>query len=363
MAKDSIGIGIVGTGFARRTQLPAFAACEGARLAAVASGRRENAEAAAREFRIAHVAGDWRGVVERDDVDLVSVVTPPSTHAEITLAALAAGKAVLCEKPMAMSAAETDGMRAAARASGLLAHVDHELRFLPARRRMRELIAAGEVGEVRHAKFTYRGDSRAGAGWAWNWWSDAGAGGGILGAIGSHAVDTLHWLLGARVTHVSASLSTHVPQRPDSSGAPRAVTSDDEALMLLHFAGGAVARGATGLASLSMVEAGAPGHAVEVFGERGALRAEGHGGLWHARLGEGRWRELEAGAAPLADGMGDNEWSRGFTAFARELVAALREGRNAVEGAATFDDGHQIQLVLDAARAAHDGGCRTAVSG
>src|SRR3712207_9524272 len=86
-----IGIGIIGTGFARTTQLPAWAACEGARVTAVASGRRENAEAAAREFDIPFVADDWRGVVGREDVDLVSIVTPPVTHAEMVAGALAAG--------------------------------------------------------------------------------------------------------------------------------------------------------------------------------------------------------------------------------------------------------------------------------
>jgi len=362
LTKDYVGIGIIGTGFARTTQLPAFAAAEGARLVAVASGRRENAERVAREFGVAHVADDWRGVVARDDVDLVSVVTPPATHAEMATAALAAGKAVLCEKPLAMNADETDRMRQAARASGLLAHVDHELRFLPSRRRMRELIRGGEIGEVRHAKFSFRADSRADAGRAWDWWSDAGAGGGVLGAIGSHAVDTLHWLVGARVSQVSAELTTHVAARPDAGGAARPVTTDDEALLLLHFAAGGGAGRATGLVSLSMVEAGGYGHAVEVFGTEGALKVEGGGELWRARVGEGSWRRVETESAPLAAGMRDNEWSRGFTVFARELVAALREGRHAVEGAATFDDGHHIQLVLDAARNAHESGCRTVVS-
>ena len=193
-----IGIGIIGAGFARTTQIPAFRACEGARVVAIASGRRANAERVAREFGIPHVAGDWREVVAREDVRLVSIVTPPSTHAEMTLAALAAGKAVLCEKPMAMNAEETDRMRRAARAAGLLAHIDHELRFLPARRRMRELIRAGEIGRVRHIKFLFRSDMRAPASRAWDWWSDSEAGGGVLGAIGSHAVDTLLWLTGAR---------------------------------------------------------------------------------------------------------------------------------------------------------------------
>ncbi|HWS55428.1 MAG TPA: Gfo/Idh/MocA family oxidoreductase, partial [Pyrinomonadaceae bacterium] len=199
--------------------------------------------------------------------------------------------------------------------------------------------------------------SRADGSRPWSWWSDAGAGGGVLGAIGSHAVDTLHWLVGARVAYVSAALTTHIAERADAEGRPRPVTTDDEALLLLNFESRA-----TGSVSLSVVEAGSPEHRVEVFGAGGALRVEGEGRLWHARVGERRWREAETESAPLAGGMRDSEWSRGFTVFARELVAALREGRTAVEGAATFDDGHQIQLVLDAARAAHEGGCRTVVS-
>ncbi|HEU4595892.1 MAG TPA: Gfo/Idh/MocA family oxidoreductase [Pyrinomonadaceae bacterium] len=360
--KSTVGIGIIGTGFARTTQIPGFRACAGARVVAIASGHRENAERVAREFEIPVAAGDWREVVAREDVDLVSIVTPPVTHAEMTLAALAAGKAVLCEKPLAMDAAETEAMRARARESGLLALVDHELRFLPARRRMRELIAGGEIGEVHHAKFLYRADARADKQRAWNWWSDRAAGGGILGAIGSHAVDTLHWVLGAHVSHVTGLLATHFKERPDpQSEGVKAVTSDDEALMVLNFSGGGMTRGATGLVSLSVVEMGRSEHVLEVFGSEGGLRAAGADGLWHSRVGEGEWRKVETEEAPLAEGLRDSEWARGFTVFAREIVGALREGRSVVEGAATFDDGHRTQLVLDAARDSHASGCRVSI--
>lgn len=360
--QEPIGVGVIGTGFARTTQLPAWAACGGARVVAVASGRRENAEQAAREFDIPFVADDWRGVVEREDVDLVSVVTPPLTHAEMVAGALAAGKAVLCEKPMAMNAEESARMSALASHSGRLALIDHELRFLPARRRMREMIVGGELGRVRHVRGVFRADSRARAGGPWSWWSDEKMGGGVLGAIGSHVVDAMLWMTGARVSHVSASLATHVSERPDAeSGAARVVTTDDEANMLLNFADGKVTERATGVVALSMVEAGEPEHTIEVFGSEGALRVTREGVLWHARVGEGVWRESETERAPLAEGMRDNEWSRGFTVFSREIVAALAEGRTSVEGAATFEDGHKTQLVLDAARASHAAGCRVAV--
>src|SRR5919202_3027380 len=145
---------------------------------------------------------------------------------------------MLCEKPMAMSAAETDEMRRAARDSGALAHVDPELRVVPSRRKARELIAAGEVGRVRHAKVTFRGDSRAREGRAWDWWSDERSGGGVLGAIGSHAVDAIQWLTNSRASEVFCRLATHVAERGgEGAGAARRVTSDDEANMLLRLAG------------------------------------------------------------------------------------------------------------------------------
>jgi predicted dehydrogenase len=361
MKERSIGVGVIGAGFARTTQMPAFAACEGARVVAVASARRGRAEAAARAFGIPFVGSDWREVIERAEVNLVCVTTPPLFHREMTLAALAAGKAVLCEKPTAMSAAESAQMLAAAERAGVLALVDHELRFVPARRRAGELIAADATGPVRHAKILFRADSRSDAGRAWDWWSDAAAGGGTLGAIGSHAVDALRWLTSAEVSEVSCQLATHVSERPDpGTGVPRRVTTDDETNMLLRLAGGHAAEGATAAVSLSFVETGEPSHRVEIFGERGALLVAG-GELWRAEVGGHAWERVEVGRAPLATGMHDNEWSRGFTVFAREIVGALREGRVSIEGAATFADGHRTQLVLDAARRSHEGGRREAV--
>jgi predicted dehydrogenase len=363
VAKDSVGVGIIGTGFARTTQLPAWRVCHGARVVAVASGQRENAEAAAREFDIPFVAADWREVIARGDVDLVSIVTPPVTHAEMALAALDAGKAVLCEKPMAMNAEESGRMRSRARETGRLALIDHELRFLPARRLMREMILGGEIGRVRHAKFVFRADSRAAADRPWNWWSDERAGGGALGAIGSHAVDALHWMLGTHVSHVSASLVTHVRERRvPSSGETRRVTTDDEASLLLNFVDGGAAESATGVVTISMIEAGSPEHSVEVFGSDGALKIDGVGELRRARVGGGQWQRIETEHTPLAEGLRDNEWSRAFGVFAREIVAALAEGRTEIDGAATFDEGHRTQLVLDAAHAAHDSGCRVTVT-
>src|SRR5258708_17590311 len=153
MTSDKIiRIGIIGAGFARSTQIPGFKACAGARIVAIASARREHAEEVAREFGIDNVENDWRALVARDDIDLVSIVTPVVTHCEMTLAALDRGKAVLCEKPMAMNAAEALRMTERAQSKGVPALIDHEIRFLPGRLKMRELVSCGGVGTVQHAQ-------------------------------------------------------------------------------------------------------------------------------------------------------------------------------------------------------------------
>jgi predicted dehydrogenase len=355
--KDSIGIGIIGAGFARTTQIPAFRACAGARIVAIASAHIENAEKVAREFDITHVAKDWREVVEHADVDLVSIVTPPLTHAEMSLAALDAGRAVLCEKPMAMNADEADAMRRRAGEAGVLALIDHELRFVSGRRRMREMLRRGEIGRIRHTKMLFRADSRSNAERPWDWWSDVEAGGGALGAIGSHAVDAFRWLLGTEISQVFCQLATHVKERVEKrTNQSRPVTTDDEANLLLRFADGPLTQGATGTISLSVVEPGRSEHRLEIFGSEGALMIEDDGVLWHASAGAGQWQKIETDPGELAAGMRDSSWSRGFTIFSRAIVTALREGRTTIEEAATFEDGYRTQLVLDAARRSHKSG-------
>jgi len=359
--KDVVGIGIIGAGFARTTQIPGFKNCEGARGVVIASAHRGHAAEVAREFDISHVADDWRGVIERDDVDLVSIVTPVVTHYEMTMAALAAGKHVLCEKPMAMNADEARQMMERAHEKNLLALIDHELRFLPGRQKVAELVRRGDIGAPWHARCVFRSGQRADPNRPWNWWSDVKQGGGALGAIGSHIVDAFRWLLNTEVSEVFGQLSTHVPKRKDQSGTIREVTADDEANLLLKF-DGAPSSGATGNASLSMVQVGASAHLVEIFGSEGAVKVDGNGYVWSAKRGGTEWTGIEIDHGHLAPGMAEGGWSRGFTAFSKKIIDALREGRTTVDGAATFEDGYRTQVVLDAARRSNEKGCREAIA-
>ena len=358
MKKSPVGIGIIGTGFARTTQIPGFRDCMGAKVVAIASHRRERAEAVAKEFGIEHVAHDWQELVAHNDVDLVSVVTPPSTHMEITLAALEQRKAVLCEKPMAINAGEAARMAEKAKSAGVLALIDHELRFLNSRRVMRGMLQSGAIGSVRHCNYVFRSDYRAIADRAWDWWSDERMGGGALGAIGSHVVDSFRWMLCTEVSQVLGMLSTHITQRREkANGGLRAVTTDDEANLLFRFADGPHTEAATGAASISVVESGKYENRLEIYGTRGALMVEETGELWLSPIGSGTWRPVQVEQDHMAQGMREGSWSRGFTAFAVAICEALRAGKTSVKDAATFDDGHRIQVVLDAVRASNESGC------
>src|ERR1051325_4775092 len=291
MKRAPVGIGIIGTGFARTTQIPGFRDCMGAKIVAIASRTRERAEAIAKEFGIDHVFTDWHELVAHKDIDLVSVVTPPSTHMEITLAALEQRKAVLCEKPMALNANEAARMVEKANSAGVLALVDHELRFLNSRRVMRGMLQTGAIGSVRHCNYVFRSDYRGIADRAWDWWSDATMGGGALGAIGSHVVDSFRWMLSTEVTEVFGMLTTHIKRRPDkTSGGPREVTTDDEAELLFRFRPGPHTQDATGAASISVVESGKYENRLEIYGTKGALMVEETGELWLSPMGSGTWR-------------------------------------------------------------------------
>ncbi|MDH4065897.1 MAG: Gfo/Idh/MocA family oxidoreductase, partial [Acidobacteriota bacterium] len=256
-------VGIIGASFAKAAYLPALRHVPDAEVVAIASARRANAEVVAATFGVPHAYDDWQQMLERHPFDLVCIATPPVLHAPQTLAAIASGAHVLCEKPTAMHAAEAASMLAAAEAAGRVHMIDHELRFNPNRARVAALVGDGTLGEVRHVTITNIGS-------AWtdpasrprgDWWSLADRGGGRLGANGSHQVDLLRWWLG-EVTWVTGAARVMVPNRRDkTSGEAWTATADDVAYFTLEMAGGAVAQ-----VYLSGVAAHNMGNVTQVFG-------------------------------------------------------------------------------------------------
>ncbi len=186
---------------------------------AVIVGRNADAVASsAAKWGWAESATDWRKVIARDDIDIVDIVTPGDSHAEIAIAALAAGKHVLCEKPLANTVAEAEAMAdaaATAATQGIRAMVGFTYRRVPAITFLRDLIAEGVVGTVQQVRAAYRQD------WlvdpemplAWRLKKEL-AGSGALGDIGAHAIDTTQFVTGLNVTAVSGTIETIVKKRP-----------------------------------------------------------------------------------------------------------------------------------------------------
>ena len=345
----TVRVGLIGAGFARRVQLPALALVPDVRVTGIASGRREHAATVAAEFAIPHVHADGVELAGAPDVDLVIISSTPPFHAPFAIAALEAGKHVLCEKPMALNAAEARRMTdAAERRPGQLAWVDHELRYEPNRRRIRELIRSGAIGQVRHLELSLkpylRGDGRPQPTSApWNWWFDRAQGGGILGAVGSHLIDLCRYWTGGEVTHVAGRVATFIPERRDEAGVSRSVTADDFASFVLTLADGAVAT-----LTLSTVAWHGVGHFAQITGSEGTLQLTGERGL---ELGRPGGTLEDVGVPDDLEGHPSlkNMWGRSFVRLMRDLAGVLA-GRPQSGEPAGFRDGWRVQRVLDAVR-------------
>jgi len=222
-------------------------------LAAVAGRNPEGVRAAAAKYGWDSVETDWRALIERDDIDLIDICTPGNTHAEIAIAALEAGKHVLCEKPLANSVAEAERMTAAADAAagrGVYSMCGFSYRRTPALALAKRMVAAGRLGQIRHVRAQYLQDWLSDADAPLTWRLDkTKSGSGALGDIGAHSIDAAQWITGRNITGVSALMETFVTERPlagdlvglgghGAAGAERGpVTVDDAALFTARFAG------------------------------------------------------------------------------------------------------------------------------
>jgi predicted dehydrogenase len=196
---------------------------------------------AAEQLGFAEHATDWRTLIRRPDVDVVDICTPGDSHAEIAIAAARAGKAILCEKPLANGVADAENMANAVRAAGVANMVCHNYRRVPAIALAKRLIDEGRLGVIRHYRGAYLQDWIVDPAFPRVWRLEkARAGSGALGDIGSHQVDLARHLVG-EIAEVSGLLETFVTERPLPGGGGRGrVDVDDAALALLRFANGAI---------------------------------------------------------------------------------------------------------------------------
>jgi predicted dehydrogenase len=263
VTRAQLRIGIAGYGMMGRAHCygyrvaPLIHALPVTPVVTVMSGRNRAAlAAAAAACGVGDHVTDWRRLVERDDVDVVDICTPPGTHAEIAQAAAAAGKALLCEKPLAVSYAQAAAALAAVTRAGVHNAVGFNYRRLPAVALMRQMVADGAVGEVRLWRASWLSDEFTDPATPWDWRFDRAMGGTTIADLGSHLIDLARWMVG-EVSEVSAQSQTFITERPVADGAGpagaggaapgqaapgggrRAVTVDDASSALLRFASGA----------------------------------------------------------------------------------------------------------------------------
>jgi len=244
VATKELRVGIVGYGMMGRAHAYAYRAAPLIRPSSITftpvvmSGR--NAQAVAKvsaDCGIDSWVEDWHELIERSDVDVVDICTPPGTHAAIIEAAARAGKDVFCEKPLATNYSDARSARDAVEKAGVRHAIGFNYRRLPAVSLMAEMITNGELGEVHLWRGTWLSDEFVDPDVAFDWRFESFMGGSTIGDLGSHLIDMATWMLGP-IDDVAAMSSTFVRSR-DDAGRPRDVEVDDASSSLVRFSSGA----------------------------------------------------------------------------------------------------------------------------
>ena len=363
MTRPELNIALIGSGFMGRAHALAFAAAERTfdlprvlRVALLVDRDLATARAAATSLGIDRAADDWREALTDSAIDMVAIAAPNALHAPIALAALNAGKAVYCEKPLAASMAEAEAMAAAAQITGLPTAVGYTYLYNPMIGYARDLIAAGEIGEVTAFRGIHAEDFMASVDVPFSWRCEAGQAGGALADIGSHIIALALHLVGD-IGAVSGRLHTAHPVRCDVQGEARSVTVDDQMDAVVAFTSGA-----TGTLSASWIASGRKmGLAFEISGTRGSISftQERFNELKLYRAGSGR----SNGFATICAGPEHGDYGAFCPAAGHQLgyndlktieVKAVVEAVLGLPSAAkTFADALAVERVSDAIRRSH----------
>jgi predicted dehydrogenase len=266
MSQATIGVAVVGTGFGQKVHIPGLQIHHRTEVVAVYHRDQQKAETIAQTHGIPRACAQLEDIVALPEVQAVSISTPPFLHYDMAKLVLQAGKHLLLEKPTTLNLKEAIELWELANTQRLVTCMNFEFRFVPSWQRFAELLAEGYVGQKRLIRIDCLVASRADASRPWNWYSRQDQGGGMLGAMGSHVFDYIHWLFGP-VRRLSGRLGTTIPTRPDPlTGEQKPVDADDTCSLMLELADGTLCQ-----VLLSSVTYQGRGHWVEVYGDRGTL--------------------------------------------------------------------------------------------
>jgi predicted dehydrogenase len=346
-------VGVVGVGWGALVHVPAYRAVDGFEVTALCSRQAERAAAASRRLGIASTETDWQRFVERDDLDLISVATPVALHRDLSLATIASGKHLLCEKPLALSGAQGREILEAAQARGTVAATCFELRWTRERLAIWDWVRSGALGEPYHLRIHqsagYWHPSHAPQS---EWMYRRSEGGGYLNGLQSHDLDFALALLGEPVA-VAADVKTTVTRRTLADGREIEVDGDDTASILLRFRSGATAN-----LSSSVVGAHTSGARIELIGREGTILSDGR----VIRAGAAQDEELSvlpfSSREPVS---GVDLGERRSTSMVRAMALMLEDWLPALRGGEparpipTLQEGWRVQQVIDAALASSAG--------
>lgn len=274
---------MLGTGFMGIVHTEAIRRLGNVEVAAVAASSDAKAKAFAEELNIEHSTGDWESLLKDPSIDAVHICTPNALHAPMAKVAIANGKHVLCEKPLTMTSAEAAEILALAEAKGIVHATNHNLRYYPVVQHIRQMVAAGEIGDILAVQGTYSQD------WLlydtdYNWRIEAEHNGKLraMGDIGSHWMDMIQHLTGLPITSVCGELTTFHKHRKKPKGSVQTFTgktlspddyqlipidTDDFGAVLLHL--GDRARGAF---TVSQISAGNKNSfRIEIYGTKSGV--------------------------------------------------------------------------------------------
>jgi myo-inositol 2-dehydrogenase/D-chiro-inositol 1-dehydrogenase len=330
---DQIGVGIIGSGFIASIHVEAFSRVPEARVVALASPTPGRAEALARQHQIPHYYQDYRALLERSDIHVVTLALPNYLHCQATLDAAAAGKHVICEKPMALNLDECDQMIAACQSAGVKLMYAEELLFAPKYARAKQLADEGALGRVYLVK---QNESHFGPHTDWFWNADL-SGGGVLMDMGCHSIEFARAVFGrARPTSVYAQLGTYVHQDK--------TRGEDHSVCIVEYEGNRF-----GVAENSWAKTGGVDDRAEIFGSAGLTYADllrGSSLVTFSEPGYGYAVEKAPDTRGWTFTMFEESWNYGFPQEMSHFTRCVRDNVTPIE---TGEDGRQVIEIICAA--------------
>ncbi len=323
---DKVGVGLVGSQFVSSIHAESLGQVPRAELLAVASPTRGHASSFARRHGIPHSFTDYRKMLEMDEVDMIVIGVPNDLHCQVACDAAAAGKHVLCEKPLCLNLAEADRMIDACKKAGVKLMYAEELCFTPKYVRLKQLVDDGALGKINLLKQCEKHDGPH----APHFWDVERSGGGVAMDMGCHAIEFFRWMLGKpRALDVYAQMSTTVHNKK--------TRGDDNAFIVVNFEGGV-----TCLAEESWTKLGGMDDRAEAHGSEGVAYAnllQGNAIVTYSKGGYGYAVEKGGGTRGWTFTIYEEAWNYGFPQEMAHFVDCVADDLEPLE---TGEDGRAV---------------------